>query len=89
MCRLGPLPCRTPIRDKISATPPRCSPNTRLGNKPRGCVSREQQGDDVEILSHIEVRHENDQPTHPRAVHGKHRQFERVEVINMQRLAYL
>ena len=88
MCRLGPLPCRTPIRDKNSAAPPHCSPNTRLANKPRGCVSREQQGDAVEILSQIE-RHENDQPTHPRAVHGKRGQFERVEFINMQRLAYL
>ena len=28
-------------------------------------------------------------PTHPRVVHGKCGQFERVEVINMQRLAYL
>ena len=71
------------------AAPPRCSPNTRLSNKPRGCVSREQQGDTVKILSRILVHHENDPPTHPRVVHGKHGQFERVEVINMQRLAYL
>ena len=29
MCRYGWLPWSTPSRDKISAAPPRCSPNTR------------------------------------------------------------
>ena len=65
-------PCSTPFRDKISAAPPRCSPNTRLGKMPRECASGEQQGGAAEILSRNGVEHEQrTQSTHPRAVRGK------------------
>ena len=45
-----------PIRRKISVAPPRRSPDTRLGNKPRGCVPREQQGGADEIMRPIGSR---------------------------------
>ena len=54
MCRLGSFShALLPIRRKISAAPPRCSPDTRLGNKPRGCVPGEQQDGADEILRPI------------------------------------
>jgi hypothetical protein len=83
-------PCSTPIQDKISAAPTRCSPNTRLDKKARECASGEQRGGAAEILSWIGVEHgERTQSTHPRAVRGKRGQSERVTVINMQFNAYL
>ena len=45
MCRLGLFShALLRIRRKILAAPPRCSLDTRLGNKQRGCVPGEQQG---------------------------------------------
>ena len=62
-------PCSTPFRDKISAAPPRCSPDTRLGKKPRECASREQRGGAAEILSRNRAEHgKRTQSTHPPAV---------------------
>ena len=53
------------------AAPPRCSPDTRLGKKPRECASGEQQGGVAEILSQNGVEHgERTQSTHTRAVRG-------------------
>ena len=45
------------IRDRISAAPPRCSPDTRLGKKPRGCVEGEQRGSATEILTQTGAEH--------------------------------
>ena len=60
------------ILRKISAAPPRCSPNTRLGKMSREYGSGEQQGGAAEILSRNRVEHgEHTQSTHPRAVRGK------------------
>ena len=53
----GWFSCSTPIRGRISAAPPRCSPNTRL--EKGDCVSEEQRGDDAETPSRIGVDHEN------------------------------
>ena len=48
-------PCSTPVRDKISAAPPRCSPDAHpLGFLPRR-VSREQRGGAAKISSRIGV----------------------------------
>ena len=49
------FPWSAPVRDRISAAPPRCSPDTRLGKKPRGCASGEQRGGATEILSQSEA----------------------------------
>jgi hypothetical protein len=62
-------PCSIPIRDKILAVPPRCSPDTRLGKNPRGCASEEQWGGTVEILSRNGAKHgKRTESTHPPAV---------------------
>ena len=65
------FPCSTPFRDKISAAPPRCSPDAHsLGLLPRR-VSGEQQGGAAEILSWNRVEHgEHTQSTHPRVELG-------------------
>src|SRR6187399_830468 len=51
------FPCSTPVRGKISAAPPRCSPDTRLDNKPRECAPGEQRGGADEILPRTKVEH--------------------------------
>ena len=54
MCRLGSFShAMLRMRRKISAAPPRYSPDTRLGNKQRECVPGEQQGGTDEILHQI------------------------------------
>jgi hypothetical protein len=50
-------PCSTLVQVRISAAPPRCSPDTRLGKKPRGCASGEQWGGAAEILTRTGVEH--------------------------------
>ena len=62
-------PCSTPVRDRISAAPPRCSPDAHpLGFLPRR-VSGEQRRGATEILSRIGVElGERTQSTHPLAV---------------------
>ena len=51
MCRLSSFShALLTIRRNILAAPPRSSPDTHLGNKPRGCVPGEQQGGADEIL---------------------------------------
>ena len=61
-------PCSTPIRDRISVAPPRCSPDAHpLGFLPRR-VSGEQRGGAAEILSRIGVElGERTQSTDPAA----------------------
>ena len=55
------------IRRKISAAPPRYSPDTCLGKKSRECASGEQQGGADEILSRNGVEHGgHTQSTHTR-----------------------
>ena len=57
MCRLGRLPCSASILDRVSAAPPRCSPDAHsLGLLPRR-VSGEQRGGAAEILSRVGVEH--------------------------------
>jgi hypothetical protein len=51
------FPCSAPVRVRISAAPPRCSPDAHpLGFLPRR-VSGEQRGGAVEILSRAGVEH--------------------------------
>ena len=47
----------TPIRDRISAAPPRCCLDTRPAKEE--CVSGEQQGGDAETLSRTGADHGN------------------------------
>ena len=92
MCRLGSFSnALPPIRRKISAAPPRYSPNTRLDNKPRGCVSGEQQGGADEIPRRIGTRAWKNQPNlHILGLSMDNvGQFERITIINMQMNAYL
>ena len=93
MCRLGSFShAMLRIRRKISAAPPRCSPDTRLCNKQRGCVPGEQQGGTDEIYASDPEQSiwENEPNLHilglPMDSVG---QFERITVINMQMHAYL
>ena len=51
------FPWSAPVRDRILAAPPRRSPDTRLGKKPRGCASGEQRGDAAKILSQTGAEH--------------------------------
>jgi len=51
---LGKFSPLYPDPSRILAAPPRCSPDTRLDKKPRGCASGEQRGGAAEILSRIE-----------------------------------
>ena len=72
---------------RISAAPPRCSPNTRLGNKPRECAFGEQWEDAAEILYRIGVEHKNEASLHILGLSVENAgQFERVTIINIQRL---
>ena len=92
MCRLSSFyHALLPIRRKISAAPPRCSPDTRLDNIPRGCVSGEQQGGADEIPHWIGTRARKNEPNlHILGLSMDNvGQFERITVINMQMNAYL
>ena len=92
MCRLGSFShALLPTRRRISAAPPHCSPNTRLDNKPRGCVSGEQQGGADEIPRRIGTRAWKNKPNlHILGLSMDNiGQFERITVINMQMHAYL
>ena len=93
MCRLGSFShALLRIQHKISATPPRCSPDTRLGNKQRGCVPGEQQGGtDKNSASDPEQSiWENEPNLHILGLSMDNvGQFERIMVINMQMHAYL
>jgi hypothetical protein len=50
-------PCSTLVRGRISAAPPRCSPDTCLGKKLRGCASGEQRRGAAEILTQTGVEY--------------------------------
>jgi hypothetical protein len=47
----------TSIRDRVSAAPPRCSPDTRPGRE--SVLFGDQQGGDTETLSRTGVEHGN------------------------------
>ena len=92
MCRLGLFShALLPIRRNISAAPPRCSPDTRLDNIPRGCVSGEQQGGADEISRRIGTRAWKNQPNlHILGLSMDNvGQFKRITIINMQMNTYL
>ena len=92
MCRLGSFSHALLLtRRRILVAPPRCSPNTRLDNKPRGCVSGEQQGGADEILCRVRTRAWKNEPNlHILGLSMDNvGQFERITVINMQMNAYL
>ena len=82
MCSLCLFPCPTPIQDRISAAPPRCSPNTRLDKGREDVYPENNMGGATEILSRIGVEQgKRTQATHTRAVQ-KRGQFETATVIN-------
>ena len=92
MCRLGLFSHDLlQMRRKILAAPPRCSPDTRLGNKQRGCVPGEQQGRHCEIYASDPEQSiwENEPNLNILGLSmDSVGQFERIKVINMQMHAY-
>ena len=93
MCRLGLFShALLHMRRRISAAPPRCSPDTRLDNKQRGCVRGEQQGGADEIYASDPEQSiwENEPNLNILGLSmDSVGQFERIKVINMQMHAYL
>ena len=93
MCRLGSFShAMLRIRRKISAAPPRCSPDTRLCNKQEDVYPENNRGGTDEIYASDPEQSiwENEPNLHILGLSmDSVGQFERITVINMQMHAYL